>query len=569
MPSASVELFEPVPEYRKAARDEPLPGYVLLEPLGRGGFGEVWKCEAPGGLHKAVKFVAGANNADSANSHQFNQEFEAFTQIKTIRHPFLLTLERVELVGGDLVMVMELADRQMRDRYDECKKTGMPGIPREELLRYMSEAAEALDVINADYGLQHLDVKPANLFITAGHVKVGDYGLVSRLDGKMGASSGRGLTPKYVAPEVLKGNVDPRSDQYSLALVYQEMLTGTFPYPGRTANQMMVAHMTAAPDLSPLPESDRAAVGKALSKDPEMRFPLCQEFVRALIAADAERRSGTIDFSYRSIATTPGPAERTNRHSAEQTGRHLAAGAAPTASPSNSDTAGSVGNPTIPKGPPPTRLMPALVSAGRWPQVPSQVGSTALPSAVTTAKALSETSIAPPEGESPRVVIAKIRTVMPVGRLLGQTVQEAAINAQDFTAAIMAAAAGGEQVPQLPGQLCHLSDGSWICQFPSSVPDTVAPFKLGVICDSFSLDMDPPADGRIHFRRIAKSPGLWSALSGKRGGLEVVVQLSRTGKPLGEVTATGNLYGTPDRMFVQAAQTIIPKIIEDIRRELG
>ncbi|HEY3789357.1 MAG TPA: protein kinase, partial [Urbifossiella sp.] len=225
-----------LPAYRKAAGDEPLPGYVLLEPLGRGGFGEVWKCEAPGGLHKAIKFVAGANNSESASASQFNQEFDAFLQIKTIRHPFLLTLERVELVDGDLVMVMELADRQMRDRFDECQAAGLPGIPRDELIGYFGEAAEALDVINADYGLQHLDVKPANLFITSGHVKVGDYGLVSRLDGKMDANSSRGLTPKYVAPEVLRGSVDPRSDQYSLALVYQEMLTGTFPYKGRTAN---------------------------------------------------------------------------------------------------------------------------------------------------------------------------------------------------------------------------------------------------------------------------------------------------------------------------------------------
>src|SRR5258708_9178580 len=142
---------------------EPIPGYRLLQPLGRGGFGEVWKCEAPGGLHKAIKFVPGANNSASGSSHQFDQEFDAFLQIKTIRHPFLLTLERVELVEGDLVMVMELADRQLRDRFDECRASGLPGIPRDELLRYFSEAAEALDVINSNYGLQHLDVKPANL----------------------------------------------------------------------------------------------------------------------------------------------------------------------------------------------------------------------------------------------------------------------------------------------------------------------------------------------------------------------------------------------------------------------
>jgi eukaryotic-like serine/threonine-protein kinase len=240
-------------KYTKIPGTEPIPGYVLLEPLGRGGFGEVWKCEAPGGLLKAVKFVSGDPEASMLGGHHLRREFEAFQQIKSIRHPFLLSLERVELLDGELVMVMELADRQLGDRFNECRLQGLPGIPRDELLGYLEDAAEALDVIGTQYGLQHLDVKPANLFLTAGHVQVGDYGLVSKLDGG-GSGRNRGLTPRYVAPEVLRSAVHTQSDQYSLALVYHELLTGTFPFTAQNVQQYMMQHASAVPDLSVLPE---------------------------------------------------------------------------------------------------------------------------------------------------------------------------------------------------------------------------------------------------------------------------------------------------------------------------
>ncbi len=565
MPLASADS-DTYSVYRKTAGEEPLPGYVLIEPLGRGGFGEVWKCEAPGGLHKAIKFVAGANNSDTGNNHQFNQEFDAFLQIKSIRHPFLLTLERVELIGGDLVMVMELADRQMRDRYDECRGGGLQGIPREELLGYFSEAAEALDLINTDYGLQHLDVKPANLFITSGHVKVGDYGLVSRLDGNLDSNSGRGLTPKYVAPEVLRGNVDPRSDQYSLALVYQEMLTGTFPYSGRTPQQMMLAHVTATPNLMPLPECDRAAVGQALSKEPNRRFESCLDFVRQLIVADytppagarttPSRTSGATQFRHRSIETTPGPADRTGRHTSP------ASGTVP--SPSGDSTRNQSNN-TLPPLSNSSRVLPPLVPAGRWPS-PSNPGAMPVPPAPHSPL---DEDLPVAESEAVRRVrVSPIRSVVSLGRLRGESVPEARHSGSDFASAVMAAATNGTALPQLPGDIGRLADGAWFCQFPTTVPELVAPLKLGVVRDQWSMTMEPPDNGKIVFRKSVTG-GLWSAFSGKRAGLELVVRLPGPGKSIGEVTVMGGLYGTPDRAFTQAAQTAIPKLLEEVRRELG
>jgi serine/threonine protein kinase len=108
------------------AQAELIPGYRLLEPLGRGGLGEVWKCEAPGGLIKAVKIVRGSDDPDGSSA---SREFQSLQRVKALRHPFLLSLERIEVVDGGLVLVMELADGSLADRLAEHRSAGRPGIP--------------------------------------------------------------------------------------------------------------------------------------------------------------------------------------------------------------------------------------------------------------------------------------------------------------------------------------------------------------------------------------------------------------------------------------------------------
>jgi eukaryotic-like serine/threonine-protein kinase len=260
---------------------EPIPGYRLIERLGGGGFGEVWKAEAPGGLHKAIKFVYGDLETADEDGHRAEQELKALSRVKTVRHPYILSLERFDIVDGQLLIVMELADRNLWDRFRECRALGLPGIPREELLRYMQEAAEALDLMNTEHQLQHLDIKPQNLFLVHNHAKVADFGLVKDLEGMMASVTG-GVTPVYAAPETFDGWVSRFCDQYSLAIVYQELLTGQRPFNGTNVRQLIVQHLQAQPDLSSLPVLDRGPIGKALSKNPDERYPSCREFIGAL-----------------------------------------------------------------------------------------------------------------------------------------------------------------------------------------------------------------------------------------------------------------------------------------------
>lgn len=267
----------------KEPHAEPIPGYHLIEPLGRGGYGEVWKCEAPGGLLKAIKFVPEAEGLDDEPGPA-SEELRSIQYIKSLRHPFLLSMERVEVLNGELIIIMELADHSLKDVLSQRHAAGQPGLDRRELLAYLRETADVLDLINVQHGLQHLDIKPANLFVVAGHVKVADFGLVHSLHERSGSKPGTfaAVTPSYGAPELYKGQVSPHCDQYSLGIVFVELLTGQLPFQAKSARQMALMHCTREPDLSGLMEVDRPIVLQALAKDPAARFSCCRAFVDAL-----------------------------------------------------------------------------------------------------------------------------------------------------------------------------------------------------------------------------------------------------------------------------------------------
>ena len=298
----------PTTEYSTTRQEghEPIPGYRLVRKLGEGGFGEVWKCTAPGGLAKAIKFITIGNDGLKVDDWAASKEFRAIEQVKAIRHPYLLGLDRVELRDDELLMVMEFADQTIQDLFDVRKLEGLPGIPLSELLPIAAEASEALDLL-AEHGLQHLDVKPGNVMLIGGHAKLGDFGLVGSVGAQTAENDDRlVVTAKYAAPEVLEDNVTKQTDQYSFAVVLYELITGLLPYSAKSSNEMLMLHMSGVPDLSAVSPSAAAVFGRALSKNPADRFRSCREFVGTLAQAmtTSPESPFTMLFSDGSLGTT-------------------------------------------------------------------------------------------------------------------------------------------------------------------------------------------------------------------------------------------------------------------------
>jgi serine/threonine protein kinase len=260
-------------------------GYTLVHELGRGAFGAVWKATGPGGFPVALKFVRLDHQASG-------HELRSLELMRDIRHPYLLGLFGAWQRGAWLIIAMELADGTLGQRLKAVVQQGQPGIAFAELLRYMEEAARGLDYLN-EHGIQHRDVKPQNLLLVGGGVKVADFGLAKFLEHSIASNTGA-MTPAYAAPEFLQGQTSATSDQYALAVTYYQLRSGRLPFTGHLA-QILDGHRRHLADVSVLPQAaERTAVARALAKDPLARWPSCQAFVAALagVAAEVSTSSG-------------------------------------------------------------------------------------------------------------------------------------------------------------------------------------------------------------------------------------------------------------------------------------
>ena len=273
----------PPPESERTVGDG---RYKLKKRLGRGQYGEVWLGEAQGGVPVAIKIIR------FPIGHQMTQtELRALQTMKELRHSFLLKVQAYWVENDQLVVVMDLADKTLEDRFKECKRAGMAGIPVTELVRYIREAAEGIDHLHK-HKIIHRDIKPANILLLGEHAYVGDFGLarvLERDEATLMKATTIG-TPLYMPPESYQGAASEYGDQYSLAVTYAELRSGEPPFAGNSVAEVMNAILQKQPDLSNLEEEEQRILRKALSKKPQDRFPTCSDFAEELHHAMAPDR---------------------------------------------------------------------------------------------------------------------------------------------------------------------------------------------------------------------------------------------------------------------------------------
>jgi len=227
------------------------PQFEILECLGRGGMGVVYKARQKA-LERlvAIKVLAGEWEGRADFATRFAREAKTLAQLS---HPNIVTVHDFGETDGLFYLVMEYVDGvNLRELLGDGR------MEPEQALAIVPPVCDALEYAHAK-GIVHRDIKPENLLLDRdGRVKIADFGIAS-LVGAVGERSG---TPPYMAPEQQQGRVDRRADIYALGVVLYEMLTGEQPGKEVVAPSRKVRIDVRLDEV----------VLRALEKDPELRF---------------------------------------------------------------------------------------------------------------------------------------------------------------------------------------------------------------------------------------------------------------------------------------------------------
>jgi ABC-type branched-subunit amino acid transport system substrate-binding protein len=256
--------------------------------IAAGGMGEVWLArDETLNRRVALKVVAPALAADPRYRDRFLREARLAASLE---HPAIVPVYAAGESDGELFLAMRFVDGgTLADRL-----AARGPLPPAEVIRLLAPVADALDVAHAA-GLVHRDVKPGNVLLQGETALLADFGLARPISGSDDLSQleGAGVTGTvgYVAPEQLEGDVVAGpADQYALACVLFECLTGQAPYRRPNDLATVYAHLTDPPPSAvalrkELPRQVDAVLARALAKRPSDRYPSCGDLVGALFDA--------------------------------------------------------------------------------------------------------------------------------------------------------------------------------------------------------------------------------------------------------------------------------------------
>ncbi len=260
--------------------------YRLERELGQGGMATVYLAEDLKHKRRVAVKVLKPELAAVLGAERFVQEI---TTTAALQHPHILPLFDSGEADGFLYYVMPFIDGEtLRAKLDRETQLGV-----DEAVKITTDVADALHYAHSQ-GIVHRDIKPENILLQNGRPMVADFGIalaVSAAAGGRMTETGLSLgTPHYMSPEqaTAEKDISARSDQYSLASVLYEMLTGNPPHTGASAQQIIMKIITEqAADVTALrksvPPHVAAAVAQALEKLPADRFTSTHAFAEALV----------------------------------------------------------------------------------------------------------------------------------------------------------------------------------------------------------------------------------------------------------------------------------------------